>query len=54
VIGDIALDDVLSKRKEINQKLRVKLDEVTHRWGVQVNAVEIRDTTAGGGPGVHD
>jgi len=43
VIGDIALDDVLSKREEINQKLRVKLDEVTHRWGVQVNAVEIKE-----------
>ncbi|MCS7163024.1 MAG: SPFH/Band 7/PHB domain protein [Bacteroidia bacterium] len=43
VIGDIALDDVLSKRDEINQKLRVKLDEVTHRWGVQVNAVEIKE-----------
>jgi regulator of protease activity HflC (stomatin/prohibitin superfamily) len=42
VIGDIALDDVLSKREEINQKLRVKLDEVTHRWGVQVKAVEIK------------
>jgi regulator of protease activity HflC (stomatin/prohibitin superfamily) len=43
VIGDIALDDVLSKREEINQKLRVKLDEVTHRWGVQVNVVEIKE-----------
>ena len=43
VIGDIALDDVLSKREDINQKLRVKLDEVTHRWGVQVNAVEIKE-----------
>ena len=43
VIGDFALDDVLSKREEINQKLRVKLDEVTHRWGVQVNAVEIKE-----------
>nr|BAL57471.1 SPFH domain-containing protein/band 7 family protein [uncultured Bacteroidetes bacterium] len=43
VVGDIALDDVLSKRDEINQKLRIKLDEVTHRWGVQVNAVEIKE-----------
>jgi len=43
VVGDIALDDVLSKRDEINQKLRAKLDEVTHRWGVQVNAVEIKE-----------
>ena len=34
VIGDIPLDDVLAKREEINRILRVKLDEVTERWGV--------------------
>ena len=29
VIGDILLDDVLSKREQINEVLRTKLDEVT-------------------------
>jgi regulator of protease activity HflC (stomatin/prohibitin superfamily) len=43
VIGDIALDDVLAKRDEINQILRTKLDEVTVRWGVKVTNVEIRE-----------
>ena len=43
VVGDIPLDDVLAKREEINQILRVKLDEVTERWGVKVTAVEIRE-----------
>lgn len=43
VIGDIALDDVLAKREQINQVLRVKLDEVTIRWGVKVTSVEIRE-----------
>jgi regulator of protease activity HflC (stomatin/prohibitin superfamily) len=43
VIGDIALDDVLAKREEINQVLRSKLDEVTERWGVKVTNVEIRE-----------
>jgi len=43
VIGDIILDDVLAKREHINQVLRVKLDEVTERWGVKVTAVEIRE-----------
>jgi regulator of protease activity HflC (stomatin/prohibitin superfamily) len=43
VIGDIPLDDVLSKRDEINQILRAKLDEVTERWGVKVTNVEIRE-----------
>jgi len=45
VIGDIHLDDVLSKREDINRQLQVKLDEVTSRWGVKVTAVEIREIT---------
>jgi len=43
VIGDIPLDDVLAKREEINNILRTKLDEVTHRWGVKITSVEIRE-----------
>lgn len=43
VIGDIVLDDVLAKREDINRVLRVKLDEVTERWGVKVTSVEIRE-----------
>ncbi|MGC8645051.1 MAG: SPFH domain-containing protein [Thermoplasmata archaeon] len=43
VIGDINLDEVLSKRENINAILRTKLDEVTTRWGVKVTNVEIRE-----------
>jgi regulator of protease activity HflC (stomatin/prohibitin superfamily) len=43
VIGDITLDDVLAKREEINDKLRVKLDEITERWGLKITSVEIRE-----------
>ena len=43
VIGGIALDEVLSQREHINEMLRVKLDEVTERWGVKVTNVEIRE-----------
>ena len=43
VIGDISLDEVLSKREDINLILRTKLDEVTERWGVKVTSVEIRE-----------
>jgi regulator of protease activity HflC (stomatin/prohibitin superfamily) len=43
VIGSILLDDVLSQREHINQTLRVKLDEITERWGVKVTNVEIRE-----------
>jgi regulator of protease activity HflC (stomatin/prohibitin superfamily) len=43
VVGSMLLDDVLAKREEINAALRVKLDEVTNRWGIKVTAVEIRE-----------
>ncbi|MEA2550615.1 MAG: hypothetical protein QOE25_384 [Actinomycetota bacterium] len=43
VVGDMSLDDVLAKRENMNEILRVKLDEVTERWGVKVTNVEIRE-----------
>ncbi len=43
VVGDMALDEVLAQREHMNQVLRVKLDEVTERWGVKVTNVEIRE-----------
>jgi len=45
VIGDILLDEVLSRREQINEVLRTKLDEVTERWGGKVTTVEIREIT---------
>ena len=43
VVGDMPLDDILSKREEMNASLRVRLDEVTERWGVKVTSVEVRE-----------
>ena len=43
VVGDMSLDDVLSKREEMNGVLRIKLDDVTERWGVKVTNVEVRE-----------
>ena len=43
VVGDMLLDDVLSKREEMNDALRWKLDEITERWGVKVSNVEVRE-----------
>lgn len=43
VVGDMTLDDVLSKREEMNSVLRLKLDETTERWGVKVTNVEVRE-----------
>ena len=46
VIGDINLDDVLAKRAEINERLRVRLDDATERWGVQVTSVRSEEHTS--------
>jgi len=43
VVGDMTLDDVLSKREQMNDVLRTKLDDVTERWGVKVTNVEVRE-----------
>ena len=43
VVGDMSLDDVLSKREQMNDVLRAKLDDVTERWGVKVTNVEVRE-----------
>jgi regulator of protease activity HflC (stomatin/prohibitin superfamily) len=43
VVGDMSLDDVLSKREQMNEVLRTKLDDVTERWGVKVTNVEVRE-----------
>lgn len=43
VIGEMDLDETLSSRDTINQKLRAILDEATDKWGVKVNRVELQD-----------
>lgn len=43
VVGDMSLDDVLARREDMNSSLRVRLDEVTERWGVKVTNVEVRE-----------
>jgi regulator of protease activity HflC (stomatin/prohibitin superfamily) len=45
VVGDFLLDDVLSKRDQINEVLRSKLDEITENWGGKITRVEIREIT---------
>jgi regulator of protease activity HflC (stomatin/prohibitin superfamily) len=43
VIGDMELDEILYNRERINTRLRDILDEATDRWGVRVEAVEIKE-----------
>ncbi|MBX7218536.1 MAG: SPFH/Band 7/PHB domain protein [Blastocatellia bacterium] len=43
VMGEMDLDHTLSSRDTINSKLRLVLDEATHKWGVKVTRVEVRN-----------
>jgi regulator of protease activity HflC (stomatin/prohibitin superfamily) len=42
VIGGMTLEDSLTSRDNINQQLRVVLDEATGKWGIRINRVEIK------------
>jgi regulator of protease activity HflC (stomatin/prohibitin superfamily) len=43
VLGRAPLDDLLTKRDEINQHLQQVIDQVTDPWGVKVTVVEVKD-----------
>ncbi len=43
VLGQSQLDDLLSKREEINADLQRIIDQQTEPWGVKVSAVEVKN-----------
>jgi regulator of protease activity HflC (stomatin/prohibitin superfamily) len=42
VLGQVDLDDLLSRRDHLNQELQQILDQRTDPWGVKVSAVEVK------------
>ncbi len=42
VLGQVELDQLLSEREEINQRLQQIIDEQTDAWGVKVSLVEVK------------
>jgi regulator of protease activity HflC (stomatin/prohibitin superfamily) len=43
VVGQVELDDLLTKREEINKRLQEILDQVTDPWGIKVTAVTLKE-----------
>ncbi len=42
IVGNLTLDELLTSREQINEKLRVIVDEATDPWGVKVIRVEVK------------
>ena len=43
IIGQVELDDLLTKREEINKTLQKIIDELTDPWGIKVTAVTLKE-----------
>jgi regulator of protease activity HflC (stomatin/prohibitin superfamily) len=43
IVGQTALDDVLSETATINEKIKIILEEATSKWGIFVSTVEVKD-----------
>ncbi len=45
VIGEVELDDLLSQRDQISERIREIVDKLTDPWGIEVNSVDLKDIT---------
>ncbi|MFA5003697.1 MAG: slipin family protein [Candidatus Saccharimonadales bacterium] len=43
IVGQSALDEVLSETNAINEKIKAVLEAATEKWGIYVNTVEVKD-----------
>ena len=43
IVGEVELDDLLSKREKVATKIREIVDKETDPWGIKVNSVELKD-----------
>ena len=43
VFGSMSLDEALSQREQINAQLQMQMEQVTDKWGIRINRIEIVD-----------
>jgi regulator of protease activity HflC (stomatin/prohibitin superfamily) len=43
IVGEVELDDLLSQRDKISEKIQVIIDKATDPWGIKVDAVDLKD-----------
>lgn len=43
VIGNVEMDDLLSKREEISQQIKTIVDQETEKWGIDIENVKIQN-----------
>jgi regulator of protease activity HflC (stomatin/prohibitin superfamily) len=42
IIGSLTLEEVFTSRDQVNDRLRIVLDERTGKWGIRINGVELK------------
>lgn len=45
VVGEVELDELLSNRDKISERIRSVVDKLTDPWGIKVNSVDLKDIT---------
>lgn len=43
VLGQVELDELLSKRDELSKRIQILLDTATEPWGIKISSVTLRD-----------
>lgn len=43
IVGELELDETLTSRDTVNEKMRLILDEATDPWGIKINRVELKN-----------
>lgn len=43
IVGEVELDELLSKRDKISDKIQAIVDSATDPWGIKVNSVDLKD-----------